>query len=796
MRLLKPSAAYEIVCVECCVYTVPMSSQPSAQMLHPSHSKRRGLGPTAVGFLLFFLVGWSLLALRPPEPIPISAPFSKFSAARAIQHVLRVSHEPHPIGSAANLAVRKYLVEELSALGMNPRVFSSFGVGHLSSGIVAGKVEDVLGRAPGTSNTGAIVLVAHYDSVYRGPGAADDGAGVATLLETVRALHSSPPLKNDLIVLFTDGEEAGLLGAEAFARSHPWMKDVGLILNFEARGNGGPSVLFETGAESGALIDQVKQIAPYPITSSFFETLYRLLPNDTDFSVFRRAGVPGLNFAFGEGLEVYHSMLDTPGNLSLASIQHHGSYALALTRRFGEIDLKEVHRTPDDSVFFNWLGSHMVSYPGKWIFPGEILLTLLVTEVIFLAVRKSGLKVKSLLSAFLSVSGIAVAIPVLSYLPWKIASVLLAGRPLATDSLGTTLLLISFLFFDVALAVFAFVLLRRSFDTLVLSRASLILLSALSCVTALAMPSGSYILSCPALLLAIGFLMIELTNRGSNSTYQLAVTLPGLALMIFIFAPLVYLCFVFLTLQFIVITAASFLIWLVFLAAFPLINFAIASFRPGFLSLLLAFVCFVAVATTLHYDDLHPKADTITYNLNANTGTAKWISLDPALDEWTTSFFPSGFRQRQPEPDYLAGFQKPVFAAPADSLDILPPIAKIETDEVDGTIHKLHLVIKSQRASDIIYLGFPPDIRPLSTTIAGIGAPLTANPVPFFITLRGMSKEAVDVNLKMDAPSGITFWLLDASFGLPQGRTPRPPRLMAGDGSDMTVISQKYMLQP
>ena len=115
--------------------------------------------------------------------------------------------------------------------------------------IIAGKTNDIVGRLPGTASGPAIILMAHYDSVYRAPGAGDDASGVASILEILRALKHGPAIQRDVIALFTDGEEEGLLGAEAFAHSHPWMKDAGLILNFEARGNRGPSLLFETSPQ-------------------------------------------------------------------------------------------------------------------------------------------------------------------------------------------------------------------------------------------------------------------------------------------------------------------------------------------------------------------------------------------------------------------------------------------------------------------------------------------------------------------------------------------------------------------
>ena len=114
-------------------------------------------------------------------------------------------------------------------------------------------------------------------------------------------MKSSPPLKDDLIFLFTDGEEAGLLGAKAFVDEHPWAKDVRLVLNFDARGNSGSAIMFETSNQNGALIRGFARSAPYPVTTSLSYEIYKRLPNNTDFTEFRRAGLAGLNFAYLNG---------------------------------------------------------------------------------------------------------------------------------------------------------------------------------------------------------------------------------------------------------------------------------------------------------------------------------------------------------------------------------------------------------------------------------------------------------------------------------------------------------------
>src|SRR5215213_5425859 len=274
---------------------------------------------------------------RPPSAIPIDAPAPDFSSARALKHIAAIAKQAHPIGSAQQHEVREYIVAELRAAGLTPEIQQTTSFNTDGTAAVAATVQNIIARLPGTNNTKAVLLMGHYDSAANSRGAADDGSGVGTLLETIRALKSNAPLKNDTIFLFTDGEEVGLLGAIAFVKEHPWAKDVGLALNFEARGSSGPSFLFETSDGNGWLISEFAKAAPYPIAPSILYEIYRVLPNDTDLSPFKKAGLAGLNFAFIDDEVYYHSPNDRVENLDQQSLQHHGSYSLALTRHFGNL---------------------------------------------------------------------------------------------------------------------------------------------------------------------------------------------------------------------------------------------------------------------------------------------------------------------------------------------------------------------------------------------------------------------------------------------------------------------------
>ena len=276
---------------------------------------------TALAAFVFLaaLAAVSVSLVEPPRAVPETAPPAEFSSARALRHVRAVAEKPHPTGSDEIERVRRYIIVELGALGISAEVQTAEVVpaqGAEGWPVPAARVQNIVARVPGTSNSRALMLAAHYDSVPTGPGASDDAAGVAALLETLRALKSGPPLKNDLVVIFSDAEELGLVGAHAFADEHPWMKDVGLVLNFEARGAGGPSMMFETSDGNGALIRELASAAPHTVANSLMYAVYKRLPNDTDMTVYKRAGAAGLNFAYAARITSYHTALDSADELA------------------------------------------------------------------------------------------------------------------------------------------------------------------------------------------------------------------------------------------------------------------------------------------------------------------------------------------------------------------------------------------------------------------------------------------------------------------------------------------------
>lgn len=337
--------------------------------------KNLALALCVIGALV--LAGWSA---RTPPPLPASAPATVFSAGRAMVDNRVIARTPHPVGSAANGAVRDYLVQRMTALGLQPQVQRTVAFQRVPRSpepfVLGATVENVVGVLPGRDRAApAVALMAHYDSVPGSPGAADDAAGVAAALEVMRILKEGDPPARDVVLILTDGEEAGLLGAHGFFREHPLARHVGYVINMESRGGGGQARMFQTSSDNGEVIRLFRSAAVRPATSSLIVYLYERMPNDTDFTVSKAANVPGLNFAFIGGQFDYHSPTSTSDNLDQGSLQHLGDQVLAQTR--AAANAPALPGKSPSQVYADILGTRVLAYPpvaGWAVLGGAVVL--------------------------------------------------------------------------------------------------------------------------------------------------------------------------------------------------------------------------------------------------------------------------------------------------------------------------------------------------------------------------------------------------------------------------------------
>jgi hypothetical protein len=761
-------------------------------------------------FLFLAAVAYLGVALvRPPRAVPEGAPPGEFSSGRAMRHVREMARAPHPTGSAENERVRSYLLGELRALGVEPEVQSAEFVPRQRPGgfpAAAGRVHNVVARVPGTGNSRALMLAAHYDSVPTGPGATDDAAGVAALLETLRALKTGPPLKNDLVLLVTDGEELGLIGARAFAEQHPWMKDVGLALNFEGRGAGGPSMMFETSDGNGLLIRELARSAPSVVANSLMYAVYKRLPNDTDMTVFKEAGAAGLNFAYADRITHYHTRLDNADELEEGSLQHHGSYALALARRFGALDLRETRER--DAVYFNLLGTLFVHYSEVWALPLAALAAVLFVLVVLLGLKRRALTFGGMAAGFFAFLVAAVSAWAVATGAWRLARKLIAGgfeslpsrTPYNLPPYG-----VGFVLLTLAVAALVYALLfRRARAADLLAGALLWWLLLLLLTTAL-LPLGSFMYAWPLLCVVPGLALLVFRGEGRivSPTSQLALALCAVPAVL-LFAPLTYMFFMMLGMElagfYMVLTVL--LVGLAVPQLLPLLTARGRWLLPS--ALALAGVGFVVAGVAGSGFDAHRrKVNSVFYLLDADAGRARWVSMDARVDEWTSQFVGEGASRESVAHVFPwlrpHGWQReaPPLALPAPGVEVL------EDRSAGDGVRSLLLRITSARGAPSLLAFTGPETVVRRAFVNRKPLIESGDDVPQGLRLSYAAPpaEGFELLLEIRDASPLRLVLEDISYELPgvpgPGLDARPPHMMPASSaraSDTTIVRRVFRL--
>lgn len=457
----------------------------------------------------------TVMQTLPPPPLPANAPVDKFSAERAIEHIRAIAATPRPTGSLAYKKARDYVLGELQTLGLETETQRY------------GYLENIVARLKGSQSSDAVLLTAHLDSVTSSPGATDDGSGVAVLLETARALTSSAPLQNTVMFLFTDAEEPGYLGAKGFIFSHPWAKDVRLVIGFDAGGISGPGVLSATSADNGWLIRQLARADSYLVGSSAINTIG---VSNTDFTgSFRGAGFSGYEFDLFMDKRI-HSQDDSIENINLSSIQHQGYHALSLARYLGNLKQLDDPRQPDE-VFFNVLRLFTVRYSSTWAVPMAVGVSMVFISVVFHGFKR---KIITWGGIGFGVINLLVGI-LLAPLPYVLLGKWLTGviSRVASGSLAQPMQVSLFAFLAVTLILLWYSLSRRIRRTTLpdLTIGALLPMSVGMLGSSIAFPALSYAFTWPLLfsLLACGFWFFYCKGEELSIAVVLGLLLVGAA---------------------------------------------------------------------------------------------------------------------------------------------------------------------------------------------------------------------------------------------------------------------------
>ncbi|MEU8655595.1 M28 family peptidase [Actinoplanes philippinensis] len=765
-------------------------------LIRPS---RRGLAAAAVLAVLALAGLAATRSVQPPAARAATAPESDFSAERAFQTVRTIAATPHPAGSPANDRVREHLVAALSGLGLSPEVqdtVSEQGAGLSSSagGTGLARVRNVVAVIPGTSSTGRVFLIAHYDSAQVAPGANDDGAGTSTILETARALVAGERPRNDVVLVLTDAEEACLCGAKAFVEQHPLARDGGVALNLEARGSSGPAIMFETSDGNRRLVETYAR-TPYPVGTSFAVEIYRLLPNDTDFTPFRESPLfQGLNTAYIDGAAVYHAPTDVPEAMDRDSLQHHGDNALALAREFGALDLREL-TGGGDATYFPVPGL-LVRYPGGLVWPLAVLALVAVVAL--------GWVVRRRLFAGIALSLLPIIVaPALAQGLWALLKLVrpeYGGLPidpyrpmwyrLAVIALSATVILVWY------------ALLRRRIGPAALAVGGLTWLAVFGVVLAALAPGGSYLAALPALAVAVSALIA--TRVGEKTA--VAVLIVGALIPIVVLLPAVVMLFPALGMP--MAGVGAFLTVLLGLALLPVLDLlhpapsgargmdAVKARRLGAVPTLAAavavVVCTAAGLAVDGFDEKHPSLTHLMYALDADNGTARWLSEETTPQEWTSRYVTG---EPATVTDALPAFgAEKLRTGPAQAATLPAPALTLLSEQRSGDQRILKLLLAPQRAVRFTTLHVSAEV--VSATIGG--RTLAGGPSGWGFVFHAPAGTGVEITLTVRSAGPVTFRAMDGSDGLSAlpGFQPRPPGVgvLGSHSSELVAVAKTYTL--
>lgn len=760
------------------------------------------LNKMAAGVIvLVVVIGVTWLAMgtsRPPAPVAASAPAEEFSAERAMEHLKVIAAAPHPLGSAEHAKVQAYIVGELKKAQLEPQVQAAVGVTSRWYASAA-SVENIVARLPGSNQGGkALLLAAHYDSVPAAPGAGDDGAGVAAMLETLRALKAGPPLKNDVIFLFTDGEEAGLLGASAFMDEHPWAKEIGAALNFEGRGKNGAAMMFETSAGNSWLVDAFAK-TPHPRGSSLAYEIYKRMPNDTDFTVFKKHGAQGLNFAFVDDWYAYHTAQDSPDRINPGSLQHHGESMLSLARQLGDADFPE--SAASNAVYFNVLGNMMLRYPAGIGVGLAIVVAALYAFVLWRELKQgrtivlgvawgAGIFVLSL--AFSAFFGFVFV--------WK-ASFLHGWILPEGDIARSGMYMLSLATMTVACNTAMYSLWRNKLGAAGLALGGLFVWTLLALWTAFAVPGASYLFTWPLLggLLAVAMFRSTGDEESAGLIEIVALIIGALPCVVLLAATVQQL---FITLGLTQMGTQMIVLFLT-LALWALISQIELMTRQQRWTLPAAAfgVCvvlfFVGMFTT-RYSPEHPKAENIFYGHSADTRKAVWFNTAAKPDAWTKQFL-TDKPEKDTLDDFFPGGAGAAFLknnAPEASLagaDVL-----LGEEKKEGEERTLTLLVQSPRKGGWVTL-YVTDTDVLEASVNGKS--ITLDPDARMRPVKGwrlrysnLPEQGIEVMLKVRGTQPVKLHAVEGSLGLPavMNITPRPDWIVPAQSGDATLVARAF----
>lgn len=736
---------------------------------------------------ILVVLGLSALRYAPPPPVLRDAPEDRFSAQRARdvqEKIVSPGGDTRMLGSAANQKARKALAAELTKAGLATTTQRSLSCSHHGACAV---VENVVGKLEGSDpSLPAVLLSAHHDSVPASPGASDDGLGVAAVVETARALAAGPKPRRTVVVLLSDGEEDGLLGATAFAVSHPLAKDVKLAVNVDARGSGGPSTMFETSPGNRWLISTIASQVKRPVTTSLFYEVYKRMPNDTDFTAVKRIA-HGLNFANLARIEHYHTPDDSLATTDPGTLQHHGDHALAATRALAAWEGDPTAAAAGgDAVWFDVLAAWIVWWPASWALPlAVVALALVAANAFRYRAWDHGV--------FVGPASLATAIAAPAALGWGIRAMGGIAAPWIASPLPA---LLSLLLAAVAGGVIASATLARRATPRGLFSGTWLAWAALGVAAAAVAPGTSYVFVVPAFAAGLAGLAPSIAVASS--------------------VPAVVAALVLLPLQLALYDALGLAVPALFAAPTALLVVALSPFWSGLVRAgrrvpLVAFALsitlgLVASVTPPFSTSLRQRAnvvfrqdegrDSARVFVDTTWGPSRWGDPPRAM----THVLEEGGRALRAEAAFP--WTGPAAVADVPRVKAAPPELKVLSTSIEADRRRVRVHVRSKRGAPTLGILLPASRRvDVNVCPRGKSEGDCAHALPRFgvVGLRGLPAEGMDLELiASGGPDPIEIELFDRTHDLPKGSAAaaaaaaRPPEATPFQDGDVTVISKSF----
>lgn len=643
---------------------------------------------------------WSFSALLPSKISDLDTSKDNFSTERALVHLERISKTTHFVGTHNHSVVKDYIVNELKKLGLPVEMQEGYTISKWGNLV---KAKNILTRIKGTDNTKALLLLTHYDSApHSSFGASDAGSGIVTILEGIRAfLHEGNKPKNDIIILISDAEELGLNGADLFVNKHKWAKDVGLVLNFEARGSGGPSyMLIETNGGNSKLIDAFKQAQPkYPVANSLAYSIYKMLPNDTDLTRFREDGnINGFNFAFIDDHFDYHTSNDTFENLDRNTLEHQASYFMPLLSYFSQANLSDL-TSKDDQIYFNLPVFKLVSYPFSWIWPMLLLAFAIFVILVYVGFKKNRLQQDDVLKGWLPLLGSLVLSGGIGFLLWKAIQWFYPqySEMLHGFTYNGHTYIVAFTFIAIGICFYMYSKFYKPGNTVSLLVAPITLWLLICVVVAIKLKGASFFIIPVYFALASLFLLIK--QRKPHLALMALLNVPLLLIM----SPFVKMFPVGLGLK--ILFVSCIFVVLIFVLLVSVFGFLRHKRRWSVIMYIIGIGFLISAHFNSSFNENNQKPNSLVYVLDLDNNKANWATYDKLLDSWTQNFLgknpteASALTNITLASKYNTGF---TYAKEAQVKPLLYPEVEIFKDTIIGNYREISVFINSKRDANRI----------------------------------------------------------------------------------------------